>query len=128
TILLDTHIWIWMTMNPERLSKRARRLIEDEQNDLLLSAASAWEISIKWVLGKLTLPSTPAHFVPEQLAITKTYPLAIQHSHVLRVAELPRNHNDSFDRVLIAQAQIERIPILTNDPQFKAYDVEIMTA
>ncbi len=81
---------------------------------------------VKWALGKLTLPSTPSEFVPEHLAATKTYPLAIQHSHTLRVAALPHHHSDPFDRLLIAQAQIERIPILTSDPRFKAYDVELI--
>src|SRR2546426_12539641 len=117
-----------MTVSPERLSKRARFRVQDESNELLLSAASAWEISIKWALGKLTLPSIPAEFVPGQLAVTKTYPLAIQHSHALRVAQLPHHHSDPFDRILVAQAQIEKIPILTGDPHFKAYDVELISA
>jgi PIN domain nuclease of toxin-antitoxin system len=128
TILLDTHVWIWMTMAPERLSKHARRHIQKEKNELLLSAASAWEISIKWTLGKLTLPGTPAEFVSQHLAITKTYPLAIQHSHALRVAQLPRHHDDPFDRLLIAQAETEGVPILSGDPQFRGYAVDIIPA
>jgi PIN domain nuclease of toxin-antitoxin system len=128
TILLDTHAWIWMTTAPERFSRKARSYVTDDSNEFWLSAASAWEISIKWALGKLVLPSLPSQFVPEQLAITKTYPLAIQHSHALRVADLPRIHNDPFDRMLIAQAQIERVPILTGDPQFKPYKVDLISA
>ena len=128
TILLDTHAWIWMTMAPERLSRHARRQVSNEGNELLLSAASAWEISVKWMLGKLTLPSAPAEFVPEYLAVTKTWPLAVEHSHALRVAQLPRHHNDPFDRLLIAQAQVERIPILSGDPEFGAYDIEVIPA
>ena len=128
TVLLDTHVWIWMIMAPEKLSKHARRHINRDAEELMLSAVSAWEISIKWALGKLTLPSAPSEFVPEHLAATRTYPLAIQHSHALRVATLPQHHSDPFDRMLIAQAQIERIPILTGDPHFKAYDVEVIPA
>jgi PIN domain nuclease of toxin-antitoxin system len=127
-VLLDTHVWIWMIMAPERLSKHARRHVNRDAEELLLSAASAWEISIKWALGKLTLPAAPAEFVPEHLAATKTYPLAIQHSHALRVAQLPQHHSDPFDRILVAQAQMERIPIMTGDPTFRRYDVEIITA
>jgi PIN domain nuclease of toxin-antitoxin system len=117
-----------MIAEPHKLSKRARRHINRDAEELLLSAASSWEISIKWALGKLPLPSAPSEFVPEHLAATKTYPLAIQHSHTLRVATLPPHHGDPFDRLLIAQAQIERIPILTADPQFKAYEVELIPA
>jgi PIN domain nuclease of toxin-antitoxin system len=127
-ILLDTHIWLWMIAEPEKLSKSALRHINRDAEELLLSAASSWEISIKWALGKLPLPSAPSEFVPEHLAATKTYPLAIQHSHALRVAILPLHHSDPFDRLLIAQAQIERLPILTSDPHFKAYDVELIPA
>ena len=127
-ILLDTHIWLWMIAEPEKLSKHALRHINRDTEELLLSAASSWEISIKWALGKLSLPNSPAEFVPEHLAATKTYPLAVQHSHTLRVATLPRHHSDPFDRLLIAQAQIERLPILTADPNFKAYDVEVLRA
>lgn len=127
-ILLDTHVWIWMIMAPEKLAKHARRHVSREANELLLSAASAWEISIKWGLGKLTLPRIPSEFVPEHLAATKTFPLAIQHSHALRVAQLPRHHSDPFDRMLIAQAQIERVAIMTGDPAFKAYDIEVIPA
>lgn len=127
-ILLDTHVWLWMISEPEKLSKHARRHINKDAEELILSAVSSWEISIKWALGKLTLPSPPSEFVPEHLAATKTYPLAIQHSHTLRVAVLPHHHTDPFDRLLIAQAQIERIPILTADPQFKPYDVELIPA
>jgi PIN domain nuclease of toxin-antitoxin system len=117
-----------MITAPEKLSKHARRHINKDAEELLLSAASAWEISIKWNLGKLVLPAPPAEFVPEHLAATKTYPLAVQHSHALRVAILPQHHADPFDRMLIAQAQVERVPILTGDKQFSAYDVEIIPA
>jgi PIN domain nuclease of toxin-antitoxin system len=127
-ILLDTHVWLWMIAEPEKLSKHARRHINRDAEELMLSAASSWEISIKWALGKLPLPSAPSEFFSEHMAATKTYPLAIEHSHALRVATLPRHHHDPFDRLLIAQAQVERIPILTADPNFKPYDVELIPA
>jgi PIN domain nuclease of toxin-antitoxin system len=95
---------------------------------LLLSAASSWEIAIKYSIGKLVLPAAPGELVPRLMAETKTSPLAVQPSHALRVAQLPNHHTDPFDRVIIAQAQIERIPIVTHDEHFKRYDVSIIRA
>lgn len=117
-----------MITAPEKLSRHAKRHINRDVEELLLSAASAWEISIKWNLGKLKLPVPPAEFFVDHLAATKTYPLAIQQSHAFRVAALPNHHSDPFDRMLVAQAQVERIPIMTSDLVFKAYDVEIIPA
>ena len=117
-----------MTAEPERFSPQARRRIVSPQNELFLSAASAWEIAIKYSIGKLRLPEPPSEFVPSRLALTRTMPLAIQHSHALRVATLPRHHSDPFDRILIAQAQVEQIPILSADPQFDAYEVRLISA
>lgn len=127
-ILVDTQVWLWMVESPNRLGPRAKRHILAEGNERILSAASAWEIAIKYAIGKLPLPERPAEFVPRLLAVTRTYPMAIQHSHALRVAELPLHHADPFDRLIIAQAQIEGMPIMTADTQFKAYDVKIMWA
>lgn len=127
-ILLDTQVWLWLCKSPERLSKRTHRQLADERNELLLSAASAWEIAIKYSLGKLPLPSAPAEYIAEGLARTDTHPIAIQFSHAIRVAQLPFHHADPFDRLLIAQAQSEGIPIVSADPKFHAYPVEIIEA
>ena len=127
-ILIDTHCWLWMVSEPERLSKQARRKITDINNERVLSAASAWEIAIKHSIGKLDLPEPPVEFVPSRMALTLTTPLAVQLSHALQAARLPFHHRDPFDRLLIAQAQIEKTPILTADAEFSAYDVEIIPA
>jgi PIN domain nuclease of toxin-antitoxin system len=127
-ILLDTQCWLWMQLSPERLSPEARTRLTSPENDLMLSAGSAWEIAIKHSLGKLRLPIEPAEYVPSRLAATRTVSLAIDHRHALRVGQLPRHHRDPFDRILIAQAQVEALPILTADPQFAAYDVEVLRA
>jgi len=127
-ILLDTQVWLWLCKSPEKVSKRARRQLQDERNELLLSAASVWEIAIKYSLGKLPLPSSPGEYIPEGLTMTDTHPVAVQFSHAVRVARLPFHHRDPFDRLLIAQAQTEGIPIATADPKFKPYDVEIISA
>jgi len=127
-ILLDTQCWLWMVASPERLSDRARSLIEASDNELYLSAASAWEIAIKHSLGKLRLPEPPARYVPSRLDVLRTLALPIEHDHALHVATLPAHHRDPFDRLLIAQAQLEDLPILTADPLFARYDVTTITA
>jgi PIN domain nuclease of toxin-antitoxin system len=113
-----------MVSDPERLSRRARTLVESTTHELFLSAASAWEIAIKHGLGKLELPSAPAEFVPAQLRETGVHPLPIRHTHALRVADLPRHHRDPFDRLLVAQALDEDLSILSADRVFDRYDVK----
>ena len=123
-ILLDTQCWLWMQASPARFSSSALRLIEDTENELLLSAASSWEIAIKTALGKLSLPIPPAEYVPDRLRSSGVNGLPIEHSHALHVASLPHFHRDPFDRLLIAQAQLERLTILTADSQIRLYDVQ----
>ena len=127
-LLLDTQCWLWMLAAPERLSAAARRLVTAADNELLLSAASAWEIAIKHALGRLRLPAPPAESLPPLMAKTGVTPLPVLHGHAFRVAELPRHHRDPFDRLLIAQAQVERLPILTADRVFARYEVEVLPA
>lgn len=127
-ILLDTQCWLWMQASPARFSSSALRLIEDTENELLLSAASSWEIAIKTALGKLSLPIPPAEYVPDRLRSSGVNGLPIEHSHALHVASLPHFHRDPFDRLLIAQAQLERLTILTADSQLALYDVQIEEA
>jgi PIN domain nuclease of toxin-antitoxin system len=117
-----------MAAAPERLSSDARALVETTEHELFLSAASAWEIAIKHALGKLRLPEPPARYVPRRLGTLGTSPLAIEHAHALRVATLPLHHRDPFDRLLVAQAQVEDVPILTADSAFDAYDVSVIRA
>ena len=127
-ILLDTQCFLWMNANPERLSRRARRLLTDVDNDLLLSAASAWEIAIKAALGKLRLPEPVPEYVTSRMSNGAVQGLAIEHAHALRVATLPRHHTDPFDHLLIAQAEIEDMAILTSDRHFSRYDVRVLWA
>ncbi len=115
-------------MAPERFTEDSRSLLEASENDLYLSAASAWEIAIKYGLGKLTLPGRPARLIPELMSKTAVAALPVLHSHALRVADLPMHHRDPFDRLLVAQAQLEDLPILTADPQLELYEVAILRA
>src|ERR687898_404275 len=115
--LVDTHVWLWMQAQPERLRDETRDLAEHTANELLLSAASAWEIAIKYRIGKLRLPEPPTTYVPDRMRRSGTTPLPVEAAHALRTCELPDHHNDPFDRLLIAQAQLLDIPILTVDDQ-----------
>jgi PIN domain nuclease of toxin-antitoxin system len=127
-ILLDTQVWLWMLATPERLSKRSRALVVARENELVLSAASAWEIAIKHALGKLTLPEPPVEYVSRLMTSTGITPLPVYHRHALHVTSLPVHHSDPFDRLLIAQAQLEELPVLTADKVFRKYDVDTIAA
>ncbi len=127
-VLLDTECWLWWHFHPDRLNDSAIAVLEERRSPALLSAASSWEMAIKVALGRLELPAAPERFVPEQLAEDGIDALAIQHAHALRVASLPAHHGDPFDRLLIAQGQLERCTIMTADQQFFQYDVELLWA
>jgi PIN domain nuclease of toxin-antitoxin system len=127
-LLIDTHCWLWSLTEPERLNSKALAAIRRASNPLYLSAASSWEIAIKFALNKLTLPLPPWEFVPSRMSLQGLQALPIQHSHALRVAELPNHHRDLFDRLLVAQAQLEGLSLLTADEQLRAYDVDVFWA
>jgi PIN domain nuclease of toxin-antitoxin system len=127
-VLLDTHTWLWWLTDPERLGPAAHRIIAHSGNDVLFSIASTWEIAIKYSLGKLALPSPPHTLIPSELRKDGFTSLHVEHRHALRVADLEQHHGDPFDRLLIAQAQCERVPILTCDPKFAPYDVDLVWA
>jgi PIN domain nuclease of toxin-antitoxin system len=125
-LLLDTHVFLWTQSDPERLKAR-RELIEDTHNTLLVSAVTAWEIAIKCGLGRLDLPEPPRRYVPERLRRLDAQAIAIEHAHVLAVAELPPLHRDPFDRLLVAQAKLLDAAIVTADPRVTQYEVQTLT-
>lgn len=122
-LLLDTQCWLWMQTTPERLGDRALELVGDSTHELFLSAASSWEMAIKYAIGKLPLPVPPAQYVPDRMHRSGVVPLPVSHSHALRVAELPVHHRDPFDRMLVAQSQCDGLTLLTADPLLRRYDV-----
>ena len=125
-LLLDTHALLFWLLDSARLSDRARAVFGDAENDLLWSAASSWEVSIKYALGRIELAKAPGEFFPELLRQQRIGSLPIAHEHAFQVAALPPHHRDPFDRLLVAQAQVERIPILSRDSAFQDYDVDVI--
>jgi PIN domain nuclease of toxin-antitoxin system len=122
--LLDTHTFLWWVLDVPRLSSESRAILEDGANELLFSAASAYELALKARTGKLSLPEPAETYVPSRLVANGFSRLPIELAHALRAGILPSIHGDPFDRLLVAQAQIEGIPILTADPAISRYDVE----
>ena len=127
-LLLDTHCWLWYLLEPERLNPGAREILRDPENEIFFSAASAWEIVIKYDLGRLTLPVPPSDYIPDRLTELGHRILPIRLDHVLRVGGLPAHHKDPFDRVLLAQSQVESLPLMTGDSVFTAYEANILWA
>ncbi len=124
-ILLDTHTFLWWITDSPQLSAIARNLISDSNNRLYWSAASSWETAIKYKLGRLPLPEKSEKFLPQELKKNRIESLAITDSHAFYAGQLPRHHNDPFDRMLIAQAQTESLILLSSDSLFDAYDVVV---
>ena len=124
-ILLDTHVFLWLQTEPARLGEQLR-VLEDGRNELIVSAASSWEIAIKYRLGRLVLPERPERYVPERLRAIGAKGLAIEHTHALAVASLPALHGDPFDRLLVAQAGLLAVPIITADPAVAQYPIETL--
>jgi PIN domain nuclease of toxin-antitoxin system len=125
TILVDTHVFLWMQTSPARLLS-ARDLVDDSNTTVLLSAVSSWEIAIKWSLGRFPLPEPPDKYVPDRMQRSAVSPLPVLHTHALAVAQLPMHHRDPFDRLLVAQALTEQIALVTADPAIRAYDVPLI--
>ena len=125
-LLLDTHILVWCATDDPLLSRATRRAIIETSTETYVSAATAWEISVKAALGKLRLPRDPVEWFPEALATLEIKALPIIPEHALAAGALPLRHRDPFDRMLIAQARHEGLTLVTVDPVFKAYDVPLI--
>jgi PIN domain nuclease of toxin-antitoxin system len=123
-VLLDTHAFLWSVTDDPRLSADVREIVADATNEVLFSAASALEISLKAARGRLDLPEGVDAYVMSRLASFGFSPLAISVNHAVRAGALPPIHGDPWDRLLTAQAQLESVPILTKDAMIRRYDVE----
>jgi len=127
-LLADTHVVLWALLRPGLLDRATARALRSASNELLVSAASLWEVAIRERLGKLRLPGPPEDWLPPALDRTGFEVLAIQGAHALAAGSLPPHHRDPFDRMIAAQALAERLTVVTRDKQFAAYGVEVLPA
>lgn len=126
-VLLDAHVVLWWASSGgAKVSAAARELIEDGNTVALVSAASLYEIAIKAHIGRLELPAEPAVYLPQLLRRHAFGVLPVEEAHALRAGSLPLIHRDPWDRLLVAQAQLESMPIITADPAIGQYDVDVI--
>jgi PIN domain nuclease of toxin-antitoxin system len=123
-LLLDSHVLLWSLADSPELRRELKQEIKDPGNDVMVSAASVWEIAIKKRLGKLDAPDD----LLEAIEACDFTALSITVVHAMAAASLPRHHDDPFDRMLIAQAQSEGLVLVTRDRHFTAYEVEVLRA
>ncbi|WYL98984.1 MAG: type II toxin-antitoxin system VapC family toxin [Gloeotrichia echinulata CP02] len=123
-LLLDSHVLIWWTSSSERLSQRVYSLINDTNNRLVFSIASVWEMQIKLQLGKLNLNSSLPVLIDNQQRVNNLQLLPIELAHIWGLTNLPNHHRDPFDRLLIAQAIVEQIPLVSIDSVFDNYPIQ----
>ena len=128
TYLLDTGVWLWSVGEPSRISRKARDVIADVSQVVFLSAVTSWEVAIKAASGKLRLPEPPDLYVPRRMAVQGLRPLVVSHAHALAVFALPAHHRDPFDRLLIAQARVEGMTLITANWIFDRYPVQLLWA
>lgn len=124
-LLLDTHTFIWWDSQRARLSPDALILCQDKSNDLFLSMASIWEMQIKVQLGKLKFSLPLGDVIKDQQKANNIRLLPIELGHILQLEKLPLHHKDPFDRLLIAQAQVEDMTVISNDIWFMNYDIKL---
>jgi len=125
-LLLDTHAFVWWANEPDKLSDKVLNLLKNRENQLILSVASAWEMQIKMQLGKLKLETALQDLIKSQQITNELKILVVNLKHVLELDKLPYHHKDPFDRILIAQANIEDFTIVSKDDIFSKYPVKVI--
>ena len=125
-LLLDTSTFLWIVLNAPELSERARQLFAEPDNEVYLSSVSAWEIAIKHALGRLPLPEPPERFLPAQRRAHGIEPLPLDEQSTFQLSRLPALHNDPFDRMLICQAIVAGMTILSSDELVSQYPVRVV--
>jgi len=125
-LLIDTHALLWFATDDRRLSQRAESLMRDSHNELIFSVASIWEIVIKVQKGLLKLNAPPPRWLRENLGILGARTLPIRSKHALRILRLPLHHRDPFDRLIIAQADVESMTVLSRDAILSSYLIKVM--
>lgn len=123
-LLLDTNALFWSLLEPQRLASRAAAAIEDEANDVFVSVVSAWELGVKRAKGKLEMPNS----LDEMLAQVNFEALPVTLQHALAVETLPPHHHDPFDRIIVAQAQLENLVLVSSDREMRHYAIAVLPA
>ena len=122
-ILLDTCAFLWLITDDPQASELAKEIFLKEDNELLLSAVTGFEIAVKYSLGKLRLAEPPKEFITNRINANALTELPVSMTHALILQNLPLHHKDPFDRLLVAQAMVNQIPLLSADQQLSAYDI-----
>ncbi len=125
-LLLDTHTFLWLDSEPNKLSPKVQGLCRDKSHILLLSLVSIWEMQIKWQMGKLKLNQSLQKKIETQQQVNQLHILHITLEHVMALNQLPFHHRDPFDRLIIAQSMVEQHPLITVDSAFAAYPIQTM--
>ena len=127
-VLIDTHILLWFYLEPHRIKRNALNFLKNTaDNEIFVSHVTAWEISIKYGIGKLKIPDVPEVWFPDRIRRAGFTLLPIELQHTLRVHNLPPIHKDPFDRLLISQSNFENLTIVTDDPHFAKYQTKVLT-
>lgn len=125
-LLVDTHSFLWALLHDHRLSSRAKSILRDGENELAFSLVSLWEIAVKMKIGKLNVLGSSVTYIRDEMNAYGMELLPIRYEHILQLEALPPHHSDPFDRLLIAQAITESLPILTNDAIVREYPVKVL--
>jgi PIN domain nuclease of toxin-antitoxin system len=125
-IIIDTHVFIWLDTQPEKISTTAMEICKNSHNQLYMSIASVWEMQIKMQLGKLKLDMQLNEMIEVQQQENDLNILNIYLKHIYQLQALPSHHNDPFDRIIIAQSLLENMPIISADNKFKSYAVQVL--
>lgn len=125
-VLIDTHVFLWF-MEGVRLPRKVRNFLQDtSKNEIFVSHVTAWEIAVKYGIGKLKIPDVPEIWFPDRIRRAGFLQLPIEIQHALRVHNLPPHHKDPFDRLLISQANAENLPVVSEDPRFSKYQIKTL--
>lgn len=125
-LLVDTHTFLWALMHDRRLSARSKRILTSDEHELYFSLVSLWEFAIKIKTGKLNALGSSVAYLRDEIQNYSMALLPIRYEHILQLEALPVHHSDPFDRLLIAQAITESLPILTRDEKFSLYPVKVL--
>ena len=126
-LLVDTQVALWMALGKSGLNDEVLAALTASDATRFFSAASVWEIAVKWRLGKLPLPDHPRPWVSRMMRELALEALPMRHDHAVLAADLPNHHNDPFDRILVAQAQVEELTVVTSDRVLSKYDIEVLS-